>query len=363
VSDNHRRHSAIKAGLMQCWLTNPTGRQAQYLNVLIAMISGLVGARNAHLSSIAGKVPSTAKRESQIKQFSRLVQNERVDQATYFAPFARALLNSLAHTTLVLALDASAVGQGCVALLVNVVHQGRALPLGYVVVKGKKGHLSEQTHLEALAQVQPLIPSHAQVVVVADGEFDGQTFLSRVQSYGWYYVCRTAKNSWLWLGDDQTNFAGLALLPGSLVEIPATVFTKAEYGPVLAVGLWQKGYVEPLYLVTNLELGQQALHYYRRRFSIETFFSDCKSRGFRLERSHLSDPARLGRLLIAACLAYLWLVYLGTVAKLEGWDELIHRTDRTDLSLFSLGLALLDHFTNHTLPIPVAFIPFCLTGF
>lgn len=77
---------------------------------------------------------------------------------------------------MVLALDASAVGQGCLALLVNVVHQERALPLGYVVVKGKKGHLSEQTDLAMVAQVQPLIPSQAQVVLVTDGEFDGKTF-------------------------------------------------------------------------------------------------------------------------------------------------------------------------------------------
>ena len=64
-----------------------------------------------------------------------------------------------------------------------------------------------------------------------------------------------------------------------------------------------------------------------------------------------------------ACLAYLWLVYLGTVAVLEGWDKIIHRAGRCDLSLFSLGLALLDHFTNHSLPIPVAFIPFCLNDY
>ncbi len=161
----------------------------------------------------------------------------------------------------------------------------------------------------------------------------------------------------MWLGDERTSFGGLALTPGTLVEIADTVFTKAEYGPVLALGWWQKGYDEPIYLVTNLELAGEALYYYRKRFRIETFFSDSKSRGFRLERSHLAEPARLGRLLMVAALAYLWLVYLGTIAELEGWTSIIHRTERCDLSLFSLGLALLDHFTNHSLPIPVAFIP------
>lgn len=126
---------------------------------------------------------------------------------------------------------------------------------------------------------------------------------------------------------------------------------------MLALGCWQKGSDQPLYLVTNLELGEEALWFYHKRFRIETLFSDQKSRGFRLERSHLSQPERVERLMIAACLAYLWLVYLASHALEGGWDKLIHRTDRCDLSLFSLGLALLDYFMNHTLPIPVAFIP------
>jgi hypothetical protein len=74
-----------------------------------------------------------------------------------------------------------------------------------------------------------------------------------------------------------------------------------------------------------------------------------------MHKSHLSDPQRLLRLLIAACLAYLWIVYLGTLAHVEGWVTVIHRTDRCDLSLFQLGLRLVEHFLNEGMPIPVAF--------
>ncbi len=116
-------------------------------------------------------------------------------------------------------------------------------------------------------------------------------------------MCRTAKSSWLWIGDDRANFAGLALQEGSLVEIPQAAFTKEEYGPLLAIGYCQKGYEEPHYLVTNLELAEEALWYYKQRFRIESFFSDSKSRGFRLERSYLSEPKRLERMLMVACVA------------------------------------------------------------
>ena len=90
--------------------------------------------------------------------------------------------------------------------------------------------------------------------------------------------------------------------------------------------------------------GQQSGHsqgvcrWYQKRFRIETFFSDQKSRGFHIHKSHIADPQRLSRLLIAACLAVIWVVYLGSLCEKEGWREIIHRRKRCDLSLFQLDL-------------------------
>ena len=63
----------------------------------------------------------------------------------------------------------------------------------------------------------------------------------------------------------------------------------------------------------------EACRLYAKRFRIETFFSDQKSRGFHLHQSHLSDSMRLSRLLMAACLAYIWIVYLGALCEQDGW--------------------------------------------
>jgi Transposase DDE domain len=100
---------------------------------------------------------------------------------------------------------------------------------------------------------------------------------------------------------------------------------------------------------------EEAIDYYKKRFHIETFFSDQKSRGFNIQKSHLTDPQRLSRLLIASCLAYIWIVYLGALCQKDGWQSIIHRRKRCDLSLFQLGLRLLEHFLNEGLPIPVQF--------
>jgi hypothetical protein len=361
MSDNLCRHRAIKKQLLQL-CPDAKGRQMQYLIVLSGLISGIVGSRHTALPNVAAKIVDNTKRESRIKRLSRLLQNDNFDHQAVFLPFAKALLASLAHTDLVLVIDGSQVGAGGMALVISVVYQGRALPIGWLVINAKKGHLAQALHIRLSKQVHPLVPAGSRVVFLGDGEFDGCRLLRRLEHYGWQYVCRTAKNSQVWL-DEQSHY-GIgklsAVRPGEIVSLPEVAFSKHEYGPVMLIALWEKCYAEPLYLVTNLELARQAVWYYKKRFRIETFFSDQKSRGFRLDKSHLSDPKRLCRLMLAACLAYLWIVYLGTVALVEGWHKVIHRTERVDLSLFNLGLNLLEHFLNQLMPLPVAFIPLLL---
>ena len=58
---------------------------------------------------------------------------------------------------------------------------------------------------------------------------------------------------------------------------------------------------------------------------------------------------------MAACLAYIWIVSLGAIGEQDGWVRILHRGDRCDLSLFQLGLRLLDYMLNEDLAIPVAF--------
>lgn len=91
--------------------------------------------------------------------------------------------------------------------------------------------------------------------------------------------------------------------------------------------------------------------------------SDSKSPRFRLDKSYLKEPKRLARLLLAVCLAYLWIVYRGTVSVVEGWSKLVHRTELIDLSLVNLVLNPLEFFLNEQMPIPAAFIPLDLDEF
>jgi hypothetical protein len=239
--------------------------------------------------------------------------------------------------------------------MVSVIYKKRSLPIAWIVVTGNKGHFPEETHVRLLKRVHEIIPQGADVIFLGDGEFDGITFQAAIDAYGWEYVCRTAKNAQLGAEGETFSFHEVGVQPGEFIGLPQVTFTLEAYGPVMVIAWWEARYENPIYLVTNMELAEEACYWYAKRYRIETFFSDQKSRGFNLHKSHISDPARLARLLIAACLAYVWIIYLGVIAKRDDWVKVIHRPDRCDLSLFQLGLHLLDHFLDEHLHIPVAF--------
>jgi hypothetical protein len=216
------------------------------------------------------------------------------------------------------------------------------------VSEGAKGHFPTDIHLALLREIKTRVPPTA--IFLGDGEFDSPELQAEVAGYGWDYVCRTAKNIQIGLAEDWSSLADLQVQRGQRLFRKGVLFTKAAYGPVTIIAWWSARYTEPIYLVANMNSVQRACDSYHKRMHIETFFSDQKSRGFQLNRSHLSKPDRVHRIMLAAGLAYLWVLYLGAVAHHDDWLPLIHRRHRCDLSLFQWGLRLLDYLLWHDKP-------------
>jgi hypothetical protein len=143
---------------------------------------------------------------------------------------------------------------------------------------------------------------------------------------------------------------------GEYLAVSPAWMTAKQYAPLSLLALWDAHEQAPLYLVTSLADLDEAVAQYKKRAHIETFFSDQKSRGFHIHKSHLSEPSRLSRLLLASCLAYVWIVYLGVCALQHDWMKLLHRTARCDLSLFRRGLRLLSRCLKENLSIPEGFV-------
>ena len=231
MSDNHRRYRSIRTSLSQMYASEPRGMDARYLNVLAGLISGIVGSHSTNYPKIANKVPDRCKLESRVKRYARFVNEADPEQEIHRMPFAEQLLTNLADRTLVFLMDGSDVGRNCVALVISVQYRGRALPLGLLVISGKKGHFSQDRHVQLVSAVKELVPAGADVVFLGDGEFDGTELQQKLDGFGWKYACRTASNTILYDGEE-FSFQDLLLKPGMCLGIEEVAFTRQRYGPV-----------------------------------------------------------------------------------------------------------------------------------
>ena len=355
MSNSRRRYRAILTKLVQLQ-GYPTGRTMQRTQVLAGFISGIVGSKSTHTREVAKHSGLGAKVDSREKRLSRWYKNDDVSHELDYLPYIQEVLDALAEQTLPIAIDGSEIGRGCMVLMVSLLYNNRAIPLVWTVFDRPKGHASAEEHIQLLEQVRPLLPAESDIVFLGDGEFDSVELQAYIKSLSrWDYVCRTAKNTQICVAGEWISLAELAIGPDSCFILHDVLFTAQAYGPVHVVLRWDAEHVDPLYLVTSIELSGEACHWYQQRMHIETFFADQKSRGFHLHKSHIGDPMRLARLLIAACLAYIWMIYLGTEAHLRNLIPIIHRADRCDLGLFQLGLDLLHHWLEEDLDIIVDF--------
>ena len=354
---NFRTYRTIKRTLAQVLHTRAGSHAEQHLNTLALLICGIVGAQHVQFDKLASHAPIRGrKNESLITRFRRWVKHTEITADAIWLPFARAVLASLAQTPVSILLDGTSAGRGCMLLMASVVYRSRAIPLLWTVVKGKKGHLPQQLHCALVRRLQDLIPPDATVTLLGDGEFDGTELQSTIRATRWQYVCRTATNILISAAGRVFTVGDLPLSRGEAICLADVRMTAKQYGPILLIGVWDGKQQQPIYLITSLADADDAVERYRLRFRIECMFANHKSRGFRIDKSHLAAPERLARLVIATSLAYLWIHAAAVFAHSQGWVEQVHRSDRCDLGLFQIGLRAIQYALREGLRVPVSFL-------
>jgi Transposase DDE domain len=354
---NFRTYRTIKRTLAQVLHTRADSHAEQHLNTLTLLICGIVAAQHVQFDKLASHAPIRGrKNESLITRFRRWVKHTDITAEAIWLPFARAVLASLAQTPLSILLDGTSAGRGCMVLMASVVYRSRAIPLLWTVVKGQKGHLPQQLHCALVRRLQDLIPPDTTVTLLGDGEFDGTELQSTIRASKWQYVCRTASTILISTAGRVFTVGDLPLSRGEAICLVDVRMTAKRYGPILLIGVWDAKQQQPIYLITSLADADDAVERYRLRFRIECMFANHKSRGFRIDKSHLAAPERLARLVIATSLAYLWIHAAAVFAHGQGWVEQFHRTDRCDLGLFQIGLRAIQYALREGLRVPVSFL-------
>lgn len=234
---------------------------------------------------------------------------------TFFAPYIAHLLTHLAKSgELVLVIDGSETGQNCCTLMLSVLWRGYSIPIVWMTRPGPKGHFSDQVHTDLVNRFsQIFVANHdCRIVLLGDGEFDGTKLRSYCEDQGWEYVLRTSLDRQVDFGTGESGRIDQLLL---MLHDREMIFLEYACNASHAI-MWKgKGFEQPIPLLTNMDLGQMACKYYKRRFKIETMFKQLKSAGFQLQKSMLNDPQRIQNLIIVAAIAFLFTFCIGLIVK------------------------------------------------
>lgn len=312
------------------------------------MISALIRSGRASVQCIGSELEDDIDLESRIKKVKRWLNNKWTDAATHFMPYILPILSSVAKTgELLLAIDGSGIGKDCSALMLSLIWRGRAIPLCWIIRAAPKGHFSQQMHIDLVDKMAELLKeilqSPCRIILLGDGEFDGIHLQQACLNNGWNYVLKTAKDTLIADNPEMQNasaFGHIAPHQGCKHLMLNNMYIQKEaFGTVNLVYWHDKKYQHPLLLLTNLEYAPLAEAYYRKRYQIETFFGDIKSRGFNIHRTKVSNPLTLFNLLIVASLAFIVAILFEFEARKSAYLSKFCRKHRVDnLSIFQIGL-------------------------
>lgn len=224
--------------------------------------------------------------------------------------------------------------------MLSVEHFGIGIPLFWMALDSA-GNSKTEERIELLERVIRRFGFERIEVLLADREFIGESWFRFLVEEKIPFVIRVKQNSMV-----------SGIRPG--YEVPIRELLKNLNGlrkrilnqPIL---LWghilnasvehAKGAKEPMILVSNRSF-PNAIKIYRKRWAIETLFGCLKTRGFRMEDTHMTDQDKIEKLIfilaIAFCCAY-------KIGKIQGKKIpiLIKKHGRKAKSVFRIGLSLI----------------------
>jgi hypothetical protein len=351
---NHLYHN----WLMKITQLRPGERITRIRNLAWLMV-GIFESKSVLLNKVAMKIPGVANLLSSTRRMSRFLDNPAIRVREWYGPVARDWLTAAANTVgeIRLILDATHVGFGHQLLMVSLAFRRRAIPITWTWVKCSRGHSSAQVQLALLGYVHSLLPKGVSVLLVGDCEFESGEVQEQVGGvWGWKYALRQKPNNLFRLPGQETwqHLGDLLIKPGTKAWLEGCFLTRKHDRSANLLAYWAASEKTPWLLATNLPSSFAALKAYSRREWIDEMFGDLKRNGFDLESSHLHNFLRLSRLTLAVALVYVWLVATGAKVIDTPQRCLVDRSDRRDLSIFQIGLRIIERCLTNVLDFSVS---------
>jgi hypothetical protein len=244
------------------------------------IVNGILKARSPRLSEIARVMKGNeAANYKVIQRFLEAHDPREVllrlfrEQAPFVIGDPTEMLRPRARHTEYVGTLSDAETSGYWLLLLATPFHGRAIPCGFVSYSSKtiaqEASSRNQHHCAAFAQVKELLGKRP---LVLDREFSYLELLENLVMEKVSFVIRLKTGPHFY--DEVGNPVELSV-PVGKTRIIKKVFYKGKV-QVNVVGVWKKGFSNPMWIMTDME-AMLGLAYYLQRMKIEEAFRDLKS--------------------------------------------------------------------------------------
>jgi hypothetical protein len=269
----------------------------------------------------------------------RGTNRQALDVTTCFAPLLRWIVAwwPPSEQRLVLAMDATTLGQRFTVLTISVVYRGSAIPVAWAVVTATRKGAWRPHWIALFDHLRGAVPSEWTVLVLADRGLYARWLFQHIVALRWHPFLRIN------LGG-QFRPAGAATFRPLMTVVPrigdqwcgtVTCFVtrEAQLGCTL-VARWDADYTDPWLIVTDVPPTTAEAAWYGMRTWIERGFKAIKRGGWQWHQTKMTDPERARRVWLAIAVATLWVVSVGgeadallPVSSVDGLPE-VHGTRR-----------------------------------
>jgi len=240
-------------------------------------------------------------------------------------------------------------------LAFSIPYHKRAIPLYWTVVSPDdySPHVLERESIRRFLMAVPrrLRPK---LVFVADRGFADVEFFRFLMKLRIKFVIRICGKVFI----NSRRYKGwvkrIPLSPGKVRWLPDVVYHRAK--PMTVNLLLKYEQDDPLYIATTIDCAETVLRTYARRMRIEESFRDIKD-GLLFKRLRLSRADKVGKMLLAGVLVYLFALMIGSQAEkhpeLIKVISLLPRTKNAKklLSVFRIGLIIITRCPSTNFPL------------
>jgi len=307
------------------------------LNCLVQILQALFCVRTVNLTQIAAAFRTDAKEESSYRRVCRFFTGFSFDMTTIVLLVLR--LFPLGDKY-VLVLDRTNWKWGKTPiniLMLSVAYLGISIPLFWAVLD-LEGNSSAKDRIDILKRVLDRLGCDKIQVLLADREFVGTEWFHFLVMEKIPFIIRIKQNFIVTIGENSTLAVGQLrkwLGQKRVINHPVNL-----WGYSLFVSIERrKGAKEQMIVVSNCAF-ENPLEMYRRRWEIETLFGCLKTRGFRMEDTHITDPDKIEKLVFVLTIAFCWAYRTGDIRAQEKPIQL-KTHGRKARSLFREGVNLI----------------------